>query len=85
MRAAARNFTELIVWQKVHAFVLQVYSATQVFLKRRRMGLHRSFVVRRYPSPPISRRDFVHDPKKSDTLGVERRSRPPAQQLPIGD
>jgi four helix bundle protein len=43
MRAAAKNFTELIVWQKAHAFVLQVYSATQAFPKEESYGLTSQF------------------------------------------
>ena len=43
MRAAAKSFTELIVWQKAHAFVLQVYTATRAFPKEELYGLTSQF------------------------------------------
>ncbi|HOV73860.1 MAG TPA: four helix bundle protein [Candidatus Hydrogenedentes bacterium] len=43
MREPAKRFTDLIVWQKVHAFVLQVYSATQTFPKEELYGLTSQF------------------------------------------
>ncbi len=33
MRAPAKSFQDLIVWQKAHAFVLQVYLVTRRFPK----------------------------------------------------
>ena len=39
MRAPAKSFTELIVWQKAHAFVLQVYAVTRAFPKEEMYGL----------------------------------------------
>ena len=39
MRAPAKSFTDLIVWQKAHAFVLQVYAATRAFPKEESYGL----------------------------------------------
>jgi len=33
MRRAARSFQDLIVWQKAHQFVLEVYSITSIFPK----------------------------------------------------
>ncbi len=35
----ARNFQDLIVWQKAHGFVLQVYGWTEEFPKREIYGL----------------------------------------------
>lgn len=42
-RAPARCFQDLIVWQKAHAFVLQVYAATRGFPKDERFGLTSQF------------------------------------------
>jgi len=39
MKTPARNFKELIVWQKAHAFVLEVYRFTQKFPSDERFGL----------------------------------------------
>jgi four helix bundle protein len=39
MRSPAKSFTELIVWQKAHAFLLQVYVATRAFPKEELYGL----------------------------------------------
>lgn len=39
MRPAARTFQDLIVWQKAHAFVLQVYAVTRSFPKEELYGL----------------------------------------------
>ena len=36
---AARNFQDLIVWQKAHGFVLQIYNWTEEFPKRETYGL----------------------------------------------
>jgi four helix bundle protein len=38
-RAAAKNFQELIVWQKAHQFVLGIYRFTDAFPKREIYGL----------------------------------------------
>lgn len=39
MRVPAKSFSDLIVWQKAHAFVLQVYAATKTFPKEELYGL----------------------------------------------
>lgn len=36
---AAKSFTDLLVWQKAHQFVLDVYSFTQNFPKQEQYGL----------------------------------------------
>ena len=36
MSAPAKNFTELVVWQKAHAFVLNIYKQTAKLLNRYR-------------------------------------------------
>ncbi|RPI24949.1 MAG: four helix bundle protein [Acidobacteria bacterium] len=38
-RAKARSFSELIVWQKAHCFVLAVYRLTATFPKQETYGL----------------------------------------------
>ncbi len=43
MREPAKSFQDLIVWQKAHAFVLQVYAATRRFPKEERYGLSVQF------------------------------------------
>ena len=43
MREPARSFQDLIVWQKAHAFVLQVYAATRQFPREERYGLSAQF------------------------------------------
>ncbi len=43
MREPAKSFQDLIVWQKAHAFVLQVYTATRQFPKEERYGLSSQF------------------------------------------
>jgi four helix bundle protein len=43
MRAPAKSFQNLIVWQKAHAFVLQVYAATRAFPKEELYGLTSQF------------------------------------------
>jgi four helix bundle protein len=40
---AAKKFEDLIVWQKAHAFVLEVYRFTQVFPKQEAFGLTSQF------------------------------------------
>ena len=40
---ASRNFRELVVWQKAHAFVLGVYRLTKSFPKDERYGLTSQF------------------------------------------
>ena len=42
-RAPAKSFQDLIVWQKAHAFVLQVYAATRAFPKEKLSGLTSQF------------------------------------------
>ncbi len=39
----AKNFTELIVWQKAHKFVLEVYEITSKFPKSETYGLTSQF------------------------------------------
>ena len=39
MRKAAKSFQDLIVWQKAHAFVLNVYGWTEDFPRRELYGL----------------------------------------------
>lgn len=43
MRKPARSFQDLIVWQKAHAFVLQVYATSRCFPKEERYGLVTQF------------------------------------------
>ncbi len=43
MREPAKSFLDLIVWQKAHAFVLQVYAATRCLPKEERYGLSAQF------------------------------------------
>ena len=39
MKTPARNFKELIVWQKAHQFVLELYRFTRVFPADEKFGL----------------------------------------------
>ncbi len=39
MREAAKSFMDLIVWQKAHGFVLEVYPTTQNFPNHELYGL----------------------------------------------
>ncbi len=43
MRAPAKSFTDLIVWQKAHDFVLLVYTTTRNFPKEELYGLTSQF------------------------------------------
>jgi four helix bundle protein len=43
MRDPAKSFQDLIVWQKAHAFVLQVYATTRGFPKEEQYGLSSQF------------------------------------------
>jgi len=43
MSTPAKNFTELIVWQKAHAFVLNIYKQTAAFPKHELYGLVSQF------------------------------------------
>jgi four helix bundle protein len=43
MREPARNFQDLVVWQKAHQFVLDVYSFTDKFPKKEIYGLTSQF------------------------------------------
>ena len=43
MRAAARTFEDLVVWQKAHQFVLSVYRLTRGFPKEETYGLTSQF------------------------------------------
>jgi len=40
---ATNKFTDLIIWQKAHAFVLEVYKATEIFPKHELFGLVSQF------------------------------------------
>lgn len=42
-RAPAKDFTDLLIWQKAHQFVLQVYVATKAFPADERFGLTSQF------------------------------------------
>lgn len=42
-RGKAKRFTDLIVWQKAHAFVLKTYGATKTFPKEELFGLTSQF------------------------------------------
>jgi four helix bundle protein len=42
-REPAKSFQDLVVWQKAHAFVLGVYSATKTFPKEELYGLTSQF------------------------------------------
>jgi four helix bundle protein len=39
MQAAAKSFHDLIVWQKAHAYVLEVYRTSEVFPAAERYGI----------------------------------------------
>jgi len=43
MREPAKSFQDLIVWQKAHTFVLQVYAVTRGFPREERYGLSSQF------------------------------------------
>ena len=43
VKEPAKSFQDLIVWQKAHAFVLQVYAATRRFPKEELYGLSSQF------------------------------------------
>jgi four helix bundle protein len=43
MRSPAKSFTDLEVWQKAHAFVLEVYRITRMFPQEERFGLVSQF------------------------------------------
>ena len=42
-RIPAKSFQDLIVWQKAHAFVLQIYKMTEFFPKQEAYGLTAQF------------------------------------------
>ena len=42
-RPTAKSFTDLIVWQKAHAFVLAIYRATEAFPRSEVYGLSSQF------------------------------------------
>jgi len=42
-RAAAQSFRDLIVWQKAHEFVLEIYRVTQCFPRQELYGLTSQF------------------------------------------
>ncbi|HNR34627.1 MAG TPA: four helix bundle protein [Candidatus Hydrogenedentes bacterium] len=65
MREPAKRFTDLIVWQKAHAFVLQVYSATQTFPKEDLYGLTSQF-RRAAVSIPANNAEGFRKQSKSD-------------------
>lgn len=39
MKATAKSFEELLVWQKAHQLVLQIYTATKTFPKEELFGV----------------------------------------------
>ena len=39
MESPAKSFRDLIVWQKAHAFVLEVYRVSEVFPTSERYGI----------------------------------------------
>ena len=43
MRTAAKSFQDLVVWQKAHSFVLEVYRITRDFPKEELYGLTSQF------------------------------------------
>ena len=43
MEKPSKSFRDVVVWQKAHAFVLEVYRATEVFPKREVYGLSSQF------------------------------------------
>jgi four helix bundle protein len=43
MRTPAKSFTDLEVWQRAHAFVLEVYRLTATFPAEERFGLSNQF------------------------------------------
>jgi four helix bundle protein len=43
MRKPAKSFQDLILWEKAHAFVLQIYAATRRFPKEELLGLSSQF------------------------------------------
>ena len=56
-RAPAKIFQDLVVWQKSHQFVLQVYRYSADFRGQRSMALHNNFAVQLFRFPPISLKD----------------------------
>ena len=65
MREPAKSFLDLIVWQKAHAFVLQVYAATRCFPKEERYGLSSQF-RRRAVSIPANIAEGFRKQSKQD-------------------
>jgi 23S rRNA-intervening sequence protein len=61
----ARTFQDLLVWQKAHRFVLEVYAFTAAFPKQETYGLHSRCAVQRYPFPPTSPRDSIVAAKRT--------------------
>jgi hypothetical protein len=55
----ARTFQDLLVWQKAHQFVLDVYTLTAAFPKQETYGLSLQMRRAAYPFPPTSLRDSV--------------------------
>ena len=43
VRASAKSFEDLIVWQKAHAFTLQIYAVTKTFPRDELFGLTAQF------------------------------------------
>jgi hypothetical protein len=67
-KPAARTFQDLLVWQKAHRFVLEVYALTAAFRKRETYGL--SLHMRRAAvSIPASITDGFRRRSKADKLG----------------
>ncbi len=56
-RLPACNFQDLIVWQKAHQFVLNVYRLSKQFPREEVYGLTSSFGELRFPSQQILPKD----------------------------
>ena len=57
-RLPARNFQDLIVWQKAHKFVLSVYRITKAFPREEIYGLTSQFRRSAVSSQPTSLKDL---------------------------
>ena len=68
MKKASKTFQDLIVWQKAHQFVLEIYSLTKQFPKKQMYGL--SFQFRRAATSIPT--NIAEGFKKQDTLDKAR-------------
>ncbi|NQV31161.1 MAG: four helix bundle protein [Phycisphaeraceae bacterium] len=75
-RAKASRFTDLIVWQKAHEFVLSVYRLTGQFPKHELYGLTSQFRRAAVSVPANIAEGFQthHPAEKSRYLGIARGS-----------